>query len=64
MPDTNKDIRSYAASRFVRNYEIFDKLGVSSGKFYSMMRKELSTEQKQEIRTIIDRIAEEKGGDM
>ena len=54
----NQDIRNYAFSKGVRLWEISEKLGYShEANFSRVMRHELSDEQKQKIKRVIDDIS-------
>ena len=58
----NLDIRSYAAARNVRLYEVAEKLGMSAATFSTVyMRNEQSRIVKDKLKVIIREIAEEKG---
>lgn len=58
----NLDIRSYAAARNVRLYEVAERLGISKQVFSTAyMRVEQSRATKDELKRIICEIAEEKG---
>lgn len=61
MTQANIDIRLLAAGKGVRLWQIAKELGISDTWFTRLMRSELSTEKKNEIRLIIDRLAEGGG---
>lgn len=50
----NSDIREAAKAAGVKLWQIADKLGITDGNFSRKLRKELSTDDKQKILTIID----------
>lgn len=56
----NIDVKIYAIKKGVKHWEIADKLGIYDSNFSRMLRKELSTEQKERIKGIIDEIAKER----
>lgn len=56
----NTDIRVSAMSHGVRHWEIAQAMGISDFTFSRKLRKELSENEKQQIFTIIDKIAAEK----
>lgn len=62
MNSNNNDIRIWAFQNNVRMYEIADRLGIHYVTLSTRFRKELNTEEKQEIFKIIDQIKQEKGG--
>ena len=53
----NKDIRDYAARRRVRLWEIAMELGINDSSLSRKLRKELTTDEKEKILGIIDRLA-------
>ena len=57
----NQDIRLEAAGAGVKLWEIAEALGITDSWFSRKLRQELPEEQKAEIRTIIRRIAAERG---
>lgn len=60
---TNLDIRSYAAARNVKLYEIAEKLGMSPAAFSTAyMRNEQTKLTKESLKRIIREIDEEKKG--
>lgn len=54
----NKDIKKYAKSKDVRLWRVAEKLGTSDSGFSRRLRYEFSNEKKQEIKKIIDDLAE------
>lgn len=56
----NLDVRNYATERSVRLWEIAEKLNINDGNFSRRLRKELSAEQKEHIKGIIDEIVKER----
>lgn len=59
----NLDIRSFAAARNVRLYEVAERLGISKQAFSaSYMRTEQSRATKDQLKKIICEIAEQKKG--
>lgn len=62
MNGNNSDIRIWAFQNNIRMYEIAEKLGIHYVTLSTKLRKELNTEEKQEIFKIIDQIKQEKGG--
>lgn len=58
----NQDIRKYAKSKRVNLWQVSEKLGYAHETAFSrVLRHELSSEKKQEIRKIIDELAAEAG---
>lgn len=62
MNGNNSDIRLWAFQNNVKMYEIAEKLGIHYVTLNSRLRKNLSTEAKQEIYNIIDELKQQKGG--
>lgn len=62
MNNNNSDIRLWAFQNNVKMYEIAEKLGIHYVTLNGRLRKNLSTETKQEIYRIIDELKTEKGG--
>lgn len=62
MNSNNSDIRLWAFQNNVKMYEIAEKLGIHYVTLNSRLRKNLSTEAKQEIYNIIDELKQQKGG--
>lgn len=60
MNGKNEDIKRYAKQQGVYQYEISDALGISEMTLFRRMRHPLSTEQKEEIKRTIDKIASER----
>lgn len=57
---SNTDVRKTAKSKGVLLWEIANSLHISEATMTRKMRRELSSEEKQRILTIIDKIAAEK----
>ena len=55
----NTDIRTRAAERGVKLWQIAEKLGINDGNFSRKLRRELSESDKQQIFGIIDAVAAE-----
>lgn len=53
----NKDIRELANQNHIRLWQIADKLQVADTTFSRMLRKELSDDKKQQIKTIIEELS-------
>ena len=60
MNNLNSDIRMRAFQNDVKMYEIANKLKMHYVTLNSKLRKELSTEEKQKIFTIIEELRNEK----
>ncbi len=58
----NLDIRKAAQAAGVRLWQIAAELGINDGNFSRKLRKELSTEEKAKIYTVIARLSV-KGGE-
>ena len=58
----NKDIREYAVKNNVRLWQIASVLQINDGNFSRKLRVELSQEEKQRIKDIIDKLASEQQG--
>lgn len=56
----NTDIRTRAAERGVKLWQIAEKLGINDGNFSRKLRHELQISDKQRIFEIIDNIAAEE----
>ena len=56
----NKDIREYAVKNNVRLWQVAQELHINDGNFSRKLRVELSQEEKQKIRDIIDKLASEQ----
>lgn len=54
----NKDIRDYARIKDVRLWQIAEKLNMQDSNFSRLLRHELTEDKKEEIRKIIDELAE------
>lgn len=55
----NKDIREYAQKHNVKLWQIASALHINDGNFSRKLRVELTEDKKQEIRNIIDELANE-----
>ena len=55
----NQDIRNLIRSANVRNYEVAEALGVSDNTFYMLLRKNLTSEDKQKILGAIESVKKE-----
>ena len=54
----NKDIRDYAKSKKINLWQISEKLGYAhETRFSRVLRHELSSDKKEELRKIIDELA-------
>lgn len=53
----NKDIREYAVKNNVRLWQVAQELHINDGNFSRKLRVELSQEEKQRIKDIIDNLA-------
>lgn len=54
----NKDIREYAKSKKINLWQISEKLGYAhETRFSRVLRHELSSDKKEELRKIIDELA-------
>jgi len=53
----NKDIREYAQRNNVKLWQIANELHINDGNFSRKLRVELTEDKKQEIRKIIDALA-------
>lgn len=60
MTDTNGAIKNYARSRGVNLYEVAKRLGIAEFTFCRRLRNELSEEERNQIKILIDEIAAEK----
>lgn len=54
---TNQDIKRYAKTKKVKLWEIAWELGITDSTFSRQLRKEFANEKKQEIISIIDKLA-------
>ena len=59
----NKDIRDYARIKDVKFWKIAEKLNMLDSNFSRLLRHELSDEKKEAIKTIIDDLARNQGGE-
>lgn len=53
----NLDVRKYATERGVKLWQIAEQLNINDGNFSRRLRKELSNDEKERIKSIIDDIA-------
>ena len=56
----NTDIREYAVKNNVRLWQVAQELHINDGNFSRKLRVELSQEEKQRIKDIIDKLASEQ----
>ena len=56
----NKDIKEYAVKNNVRLWQVAQALNINDGNFSRKLRVELSQEEKQRIKDIIDKLASEQ----
>ena len=56
----NKDIREYAVKNNVRLWQVAQELHINDGNFSRKLRVELSQEEKQRVKDIIDKLASEQ----
>ncbi len=56
----NKDIREYAVKNNVRLWQVAQELHINDGNLSRKLRVELSQEEKQRIKDIIDKLASEQ----
>ena len=56
----NKDIKEYAVKNNVRLWQVAQALNINDGNFSRKLRVELSKEEKQKIKDIIDNLASNK----
>lgn len=56
----NKDVREYAKKHNVKLWQIANALHINDGNFSRKLRVELTEDKKEEIRKIIDKLAEEQ----
>ena len=52
----NKDLRDYARVKDVKLWEVAEKIGICDSNFSRLLRRELSTERKEELKRFIDEI--------
>ena len=55
----NIDLREYAEMKGIRLYQVGRQLGKNDGNMSRYLRYELTTEQKEQIRSIIDELAKQ-----
>lgn len=60
MTNTNIDIKIEALRKNVKLYELPEKLGICSAKFYRMIRVPLNDEDKQKVLNAINDIAKSR----
>lgn len=60
MTNTNIDIKIEALRKNVKLYELPEKLGICSAKFYRMLRAPLNDEDKQKVLNAINDIAKSR----
>jgi hypothetical protein len=63
MTTSNADIKIKAKNKGVYLWEVADKMNIADSNFSRKLRKELSTAEKQAILTIIEEIAQSRGGE-
>ncbi|MCI9293029.1 MAG: hypothetical protein HFF01_02645 [Erysipelotrichaceae bacterium] len=56
----NNELRDYVKGKGVKLWEIAEKLNINDGNFSRKLRKELSAEEKERIKGIIDEIVKER----
>ena len=56
----NIDVKNYATKRGVKLWEVAERMNIFDSSLSRKMRKELSQEEKDEIKRIIDEIAKER----
>lgn len=56
----NHDIRSYAKERGVKLWQIADKLGMQDSNFSKKLRHQLTEDEENEIRNLIDELVAER----
>lgn len=54
----NKDIKDYIKSKKVLKWMIAERLGIADSSFSRMLRYEITEDKKEEIKAIIDELAE------
>lgn len=62
MEKANKDIREALVKSGVRQWELAEKYGLSNTHFCAKLRKELTSEEKYKLFTIIQEIVDERKG--
>lgn len=56
----NQELREYAKNKDVKLWEVAEVLGINDGNFSRKLRKELSNTERDNILSIIDKVAENK----
>lgn len=56
----NQELREYAKNKDVKLWEIAEVLGINDGNFSRKLRKELSDTERDNVLSIIDKVAENK----
>lgn len=56
----NQELREYAKNKDVKLWEVAEVLGINDGNFSRKLRKELSDTERDNILSIIDKVAENK----
>lgn len=54
----NEDVREYARKKGVKLWTIAERLGIADSSFSRMLRYEITEDKKEEIKAIIDELAE------
>lgn len=60
MSTANMEIRECAKSAGVRLWEVAEAYGINDGNFSRKLRRELPSEEKEKVLSIINRLAQEK----
>ena len=61
MEKANKDIREVLQKSGVKQWELAEKVGLSPNYFVTKLRRELSSEEKYRMFTLIQEIVDERG---
>lgn len=56
----NQELREYAKNKDVKLWEVAEVLGINDGNFSRKLRKELSDTERDNVLSIIDKVAENK----
>ena len=56
----NQELREYAKNKDVKLWEVAEVLGINDGNFSRKLRKELTDTERDNILSIIDKVAENK----
>lgn len=56
----NQELREYARNKDVKLWEVAEVLGINDGNFSRKLRKELTDTERDNILSIIDKVAESK----